>query len=210
MKLYDFTLAPNAKRVRVFMAEKGVSVPAVQVQIRDREQFTDAYRRINPLSVVPALELDDGTVITESIAICRYFEEVQPAPPLFGTGAVERAQIEMWNRRAELFGFMPAGEAVRNSVPLFADRGLAGVPGGVPQIPALVSRGKNAMLRFLRILDPHLADNEFLAGKQFSVADITGHIAISFAGRAEITIPDDCPNVARWYGTVGARPSAEA
>ena len=210
MKLHDFTLAPNPKRVRMFLAEKGVSVPTVQVNARAGEQFTDSYRKINPFTVVPALELDDGTVIAESIAICRYFEETHPEPPLFGTGAVERARVEMWNRRAEFNAYLAAADAVRNSTPLFEGRGVPGVRGGVPQIPDLVPRARATMDRFLRLVDPHLADNEFFAGARFSMADIIGYVALWFGARADIAIPDACANVRRWFDAVAARPSAEA
>lgn len=210
MKLYDFALAPNPKRVRVFLAEKGLSVPAVQVNVRERAQFAESYKRVNPFSMVPALELDDGTVVCESVAICRWFEETHPDPPLFGEGALERARVEMWNRRAEIHGYMSAADAVRNAAPMFEGRGLPGTVGGVPQIPELAARGRAALERFLRLLDPHLAAAEFLAGARFSIADITGYIAIWFAGRGGMTIPEDCANVRRWFDAVAARPSAEA
>ncbi len=126
MKLYEFTLAPNPRRVRMFLAEKGVNIPTVQVNVRERQQFTDEFAKINPFAVVPVLELDDGTCIGESVAICRYIEALYPEPPLFGTGAKDQAIVEMWNRRAELEGFMAAGEAARNALPLFTDRRVAG------------------------------------------------------------------------------------
>ena len=210
MKLYDFTIAPNPKRVRMFLSEKNISVETVQINVRERAQFADSYRKVNPFSVVPALELDDGTVICESVAICRYFEEVSPRPALFGEGPLERAQVEMWNRRAELLGYLPAADAVRNSAPLFEGRGVPGVTGGVPQIPALADRSRSVLDRFFRIVDPHLADNEFLAGAKLSIADITGYIAIWFAARADISVPHDCENVIRWYDEIAARPSADA
>ncbi len=210
MKLYDFGLAPNPRRVRMFLAEKSIEVPMVQVNTREREQFSDEFRAVNPFSVVPVLELDDGTRIGESAAICRYFEEIQPAPPLMGVDAKDKAIVEMWDRRAEIHGFMAAGDAVRNSAPMFEDRALAGEPSGVPQIPALVERGKAVVDRFLHKIDPHLAENEFLAGARFSIADITLTCAIGFAARAEIAMPDACSNVARWYAAMTARPSASA
>jgi glutathione S-transferase len=153
MKLYDFALAPNPRRVRMFLAEKGVEVPSVQVNTREREQFSGAFRAINPNCQVPALELDDGTIITESVAICRYFEETHPEPPLIGRDTVDRAIVEMWNRRVEFDGYLAVAEAVRNSLPMFEDRALSGVPGGVPQIPALAERGKATFGRFLTRID---------------------------------------------------------
>ena len=210
MKLYDFAPAPNPKRVRMFLAEKGISVPSVQVNVREREQFTEAFRMINPFCTIPVLELDDGSTICESVAICRYFEETHPAPALFGEGAAERAEVEMWNRRAELLGYLPAADAVRNSAPMFADRGTPGVPGGVPQIPDLVARGRAGLERLLHAVDGRLSGLEFLAGSRFSIAEITLYVAIWFAARADIAIPANCENVRRWYDAVASRPSAEA
>ena len=196
MKLYEFAIAPGPRRVRIFIAEKGIEIPSVQINTRERQQFTDEYRA--------------GTSIGESVAICRYLEETHPEPSLMGRDAKEKAVIEMWNRQAELEGYLAAVEAVRNSAPMFEDRGVAGVTGGVPQIPALAERGKQSMGRFFAKLDRRLADSSHLAGDRFSIADITAFVTIDFAKRAEIEIPDDCPNVARWFAEVGARPSAEA
>ena len=210
MKLYDFAPAPNPKRVRMFLAEKGLSVPTVQVQLREGAQFAESYRKLDPFSLAPALELDDGAVVCESVAICRWFEETHPSPPLFGEGALERARVEMWNRRAELQGFLPVADVVRNTAPMFADRALPGFESGVPQIPELAARGRATFARFLRLLDPHLADNEFLAGENFSIADITAWIALRFGVRGELGIPEDCAHVRRWHDAVAARPSAEA
>lgn len=210
MKLYDFTLAPNPRRVRMFLSEKGIEIPAVQINTREAEQFSDSYKAVNPNGVVPTLELDDGTCIGESVAICRYFEETHPDPPLMGRDAKDKAIVEMWNRRAEIEGYLSAAEAFRNALPAFEDRALPGVTSGVPQIPALVERGKASMDRFFHKLDAQLADNQFVAGDTFSIADITAFVAIDFAKRVEIEIPDDCRNVARWFAEVSARPCASA
>ena len=210
MKLYDFALAPSPRRVRMFLVEKGIDIPMVQVNIRQRKQFDESYRAVNPDCVVPTLELDDGTCIGESMAICRYLEETHPEPALMGRSAVEKALIEMWNRRAEFGGYLAAAEALRNDAPMFEDRGLPGVAGGVPQIPALVARGKQTMGRFLERLDRQLAGNRHVAGDGFSVADITAYITVDFAKRAEIEIPASCAHAARWFSEVGERPSAAA
>lgn len=210
MKLYDFSLAPNPRRVRMFLAEKGVEIPSVQINTREREQFSAAFKAVNPRCIVPALELDDGTCIVESVAICRYIEEIHPAPALFGSDAKEKALVEMWNRHAEFDGFGAVGEMVRNSAPMFEDRGLAGLPGGVPQIPALVERGRQTMDRFLVFLNGHLEGNAFLAGDNFSIADITAFVAIEFSQRASYEVPSRLSHVKRWHGEIAARPSAKA
>ncbi len=210
MKLYDFSLAPNPRRVRMFLAEKGVDIPTVQINTREREQFSDSFKTVNPRCIVPALELDDGTCIVESVAICRYIEETHPTPALFGSDAKEKALVEMWNRHAEFDAVGAAGEMIRNSAPMFEDRGLAGLPGGVPQIPALVERGRQTFDRFLGLLNGHLEGNAFLAGDNFSIADITAFIAIEFSQRANCEVPSGLAHVKRWHGEVGARPSAAA
>ena len=210
MKLYDFSLAPNPRRVRMFLAEKGIDVPMVQINTREAEQFSDAFRKVNPRSTVPALELDDGTVLTESISICRYFEETQPEPVLMGRTATEKAVVDMWNRRAEIECYAPAADVVRNSLDMFKDRGLPGMPGGVPQIPALAERGRATFARFIERTDQHLAGNQFLAGDAFSIADITAYIAIDFAKRGELEVPAACTNMLRWQSEIAARPSASA
>lgn len=210
MKLYDFELAPNPRRVRMFLAEKGVTIPTVQVNVRNREQFTPEFIKLNPFCVVPVLELDDGTCIGESVAICRYVEVLHPEPPLMGRDAREQGIIEMWDRRAELEGMNAAGEAVRNLAPMFDGRGIAGVSDGFAQIPALVERGKKRMARFFDLWNTQLANNAFVAGPEFSIADITSFIAIEFSKRAEITIPAQCKHVARWHEAMSQRPSAKA
>jgi len=210
MKLYDFSLAPNPRRVRMFLAEKGVDIPLVEINTREFAQFSDEYQAKCPQSVVPMLELDDGTCITESVAICRYVEETNPEPPLMGRDTKDRAIVEMWNRRVEIEGYLSAAEAVRNGLPLFEDRGITGQRSGVPQIPALVARGKQSMERFYNMLDAQLADNAFIAGDHFTIADITAFVTAEFAKRIEIEIPENCTNVRRWHADIAARPSVDA
>ena len=194
----------------MFLAEKGMDIPSVQVNTREREQFSDNFKKVSPRSIVPVLELDDGTCIAESVAICRYVEEIQPDPPLFGRDAREKALVEMWSRHAEADGYGAAGQMIRNSAPMFADRGVAGVPGGVPQIPALAERGRQTLDRFITYLDGHLADNTFLAGDNFSIADITAFIGVEFSQRADYELPANTDHVKRWRDAVAARPSAAA
>lgn len=211
MKLYDFSLAPNPRRVRMFLAEKSVEIPLVEVNTREKAQFAESFDRVNPLRAIPVLELDDGTCIAESVAICRYIEEMYPEPPLMGIDARDKAIVEMWNRRVELVGYAAASEAVRNALPMFEDRGLSGVSGGVPQIPALVERGKQTLGRFFGLLDQQLVDNPFVAGSAFTIADITAFVTIEFAKRVDVEIPGTgADNVLRWYGEIASRPSAAA
>jgi glutathione S-transferase len=210
MKLYDFKMAPNPQRVNMFVAEKGIDIPTVEINTRERAQFTDSFKAVNPVSQVPVLELDDGTCISESMAICRYLEELHPEPVLFGRDAKERALVEMWSRRAEFMGYLSAADMLRNSSPVFEDRGLPGVPGGVPQIAELVERGRNSMARFFAHFDDRLGDTQFVAGDAFSVADITTFVTIRFAGRVEVAPPAACANIARWLAEVESRPSASA
>lgn len=211
MKLYDSKLAPNPRRARIFMAEKGIDCDTVQVDIIQGENLSDDFLAINPRGVLPTLVLDDGTVLDESVAICRYLEEIQPQPPLMGTDPVSKAHIEARQRHMEFDGLMGAAEAFRNSFPGFANRGLPGSAGAVDAVPALVERGSNTVRRFYQRLNEDLGESEFVAGDIFSIADITALCVIDFAaGAARLPIPDDCENLKRWHAAVSARPSAAA
>ncbi len=194
----------------MFLAEKGIEVPMVQVNTREREQFSDWFQKINPRGTVPVLELDDGTLIGESVAICRYFEEIQPEPALMGRGAAGRAVVEMWQRRAEIECIGAVGEVLRNTLPMFEDRALAGVPSGVPQLADLAARGRVSFGRFLERLDERLGESPFIAGPAFTIADITTYVAIETAGRVEMGASESAANVLRWQSEVAARPSATA
>ena len=211
MKLYDSTMAPNPRRVRVFMAEKGVDCENIHVDIIKGANRDESFLSINPRGLLPTLVLDDGTVIDETVAICRYIEETHPEPPLLGSDAISKAHIEARQRHMEFDGLLAAADAFRNSFPGFASRGLAGNAGSVDAIPALAERGKNAMLRFYDSLDTALNGSAFIAGETFSIADITALCTIDFAaGAARVPIPEHCSNVQRWHAEVSARPSAEA
>ena len=211
MKLYDSTLAPNPRRVRMFMAEKGVDYENIQVDIIKGDNLNESFLSINPRGLLPTLVLDDGTVIDETVAICRYIEEMHPEPALLGTDAISKANIEARQRHMEFDGLLAAADAFRNSFPGFSSRGLAGNAGSVDAIPALAERGKNAMLRFYESLNAALDDSAFVAGETFSIADITALCTIDFAaGAARLPSPDQCSNVQRWHAEVSSRPSAEA
>ena len=203
MKLYDGGRAPNPRRVRIFLAEKGISVPLVPVDMGAMGHRSPEVASRNPLRRLPVLELDDGTIITESVAICRYFEETHPEPPLFGTGAVGKAKVEMWQRRMELNFLSAVASAFRHLHPAMKEW-------EIPQIAEWGEANKPKVLDFLAFLDRELADRQFIAGDTFSIADITGMIGIDFMKPARIAVPDECANVRRWYAAVASRPSAAA
>ncbi len=203
MKLFDGGKAPNPRRVRVFLAEKGIEIPLEPVDMGAMGHRGAEVTQRNPLQRLPVLELDDGTVLTESVAICRYFEELHPEPALFGRGALGKAKVEMWQRRMELNLLMCVAQAFRHMHP-------AMVEWEVPQVAAWGEANKPRALAFLKILDEELAQREFAAGDEYSIADITGMIAVDFMKPARIALPEDLANVRRWYAALRARPSAEA
>ena len=203
MKLYDGGRAPNPRRTRIFLAEKGIKLPMEPIDLGAMQHRSAAYAAVNPIQRVPALELDDGTVITESIAICRYFEEIQPDPPLFGRGALEVARVEMWNRRLELHFLFPVSHVFRNSHPAMKEM-------EVPQVPAWAEANKPRVLEFIALLDRELVGRPFVAGDKFTVADITGLVAVDFMKPAKLAVPDELKNLKRWHAEVSARPSAAA
>jgi glutathione S-transferase len=209
MKLYEFALAPNPRRVRVFLAEKDIMVPMVQVNLREQEQLKPDFLAINPFATLPVLELDDGRRIAETIAICRYFEAVQPEPRLFGHDPYEMGAVEEWQRHCELEGTAAVAEGFRNSTPGMKGRAVTGQH-GYEQIPELAERGKARAMRFFELLDGRLAKQQFVASDRYSVADITALIAHDFGTRTKVITLDHLPNLKRWYEAVSTRPSAKA
>jgi glutathione S-transferase len=201
MKLYDGGKAPNPRRVQIFLKEKGIEIEKVQLDINALEPRTEEFAKLNPTKTVPALELDDGTVISETIAICRYFEETHPEPNLFGHSALEKAQIEMWQRRVEFYFLMPIA---------FAFRHLH--PGAITIEPVQVAEwgemNKGRALNFASVIDRQLQKNANIAGDRFSVADITLFTACQFMRPARLAIPEECAAFTAWFEKVGARPSA--
>jgi glutathione S-transferase len=209
MKLYDYQLAPNPRRVRIFLAEKGITVPTVQVDLRAGEQFTPEFRSINPECTVPVLEFDDGRRLAEVIAICLYFELAHPEPALTGVSAQDRAIVADWHHRIERQGFWAVGDAFRNSAPGLKGRALPG-PDDYEQIPALAERGRARTARFFEMLDGHLAGRQFIASDRYTIADIIALVTVNFAARISLAIPEGCNDLRRWHETVSARPSAAA
>jgi glutathione S-transferase len=203
MKLYDGGRAPNPRRVRVFLAEKGIAVPLVPVDMGAMGHKGAEITGRNPLQRLPVLELDDGTILTESIAICRYFEALHPEPVLFGKGALEMAQIEMWQRRMELNLLASVAAVFRHLHPAMLEW-------EVPQVKEWGEANRPKALDFLAILDKELAGREYAAGDKYSVADITGLIAVDFMKPAKLQVPEELSNVKRWHAALQARPSALA
>jgi glutathione S-transferase len=203
MKLYDGGRAPNPRRVRIFLAEKGVTVPTEQIDLGQLQQRSDAYTAINPMQRVPALQLDDGTVIAESIAICRYFEALNPDPPLFGRGALDSALVEMWNRRAELHLLFPVASVFQHLHPAMKVMVQ-------PQVAEWGEANKPRVMAFLQFLDSELKARPFIAGETYTVADITAMVAVEFMRVSKLAVPDELAHVRRWYDAVAARPSAKA
>lgn len=209
MKFYDCATAPSPRRVRIFLAEKGITVPTVQVNLRDGEQFSTAFRAVNPDGTVPVLQLDSGRCIADIIGICRYFEETQPTPALMGIDAEDKAVVEMRQRWCEREGFYAAMDAFRNATSGLKGRGLPG-PDDYEQIPALAERGRARLGHFSERLDALLVRSEFIAGERYSVADITALVSIDFASWRKLKPPEELSHLKRWYAAVSARPSAKA
>ena len=209
MKLYDHPQAPNPRRVRIFLAEKGIEVPTETVDLMAGENRKPAYLAVNPAGTVPCLELDDGTRIAESVAICRYFEALRPDPPLMGVDARDQAFVEMRHRQAELHGILPAGEMLRNRSRRFENRALAG-PRPFAQIPELAERARTRLELFFAWLDGVLADGDFVAGPRYGIADIAALVAVDFASWSKAAPDPGQTRLAAWYERVSARPSARA
>jgi glutathione S-transferase len=196
--------------VRIFLAEKGLSIPFIPIDLSKGEQHSAAYRAINSRRVVPTLVLEDGTGIGEVPAILRYLEEIHPQTPLHGESAKERALVTMWERRVEQEGFASVMEAVRNTVPGLKGRAIAG-PYDYDQIPALVERSKLRVKNLLADLDARLTEVPFVAGGHYSIADITALVTVDFAAKAiSVPRPDEHAALRRWYELVSKRPSASA
>lgn len=200
MLLYDGGRAPNPRRVQIFLAEKNIEIEKVQVDINALDQKSDEFTKINPMQRLPVLILGDGTAISESVAICRYFEEIQPDPPLMGINAKDKAIVEMWQRRMELNLMLPIAQAFRHLHP-----GAAHLEG--TQIAEWGEINKPRAIECMKILDAELGTREFIAGEQFTIADITGIVACQFLKPARIEIPEDMENLSRWFKEMCSRPS---
>lgn len=202
MKLYDLNAGSNPRRVRIYLAEKGLEVPMQQIDMMGHENEAPDYLKINPLGKMPALVLDDGTILTESMAICRYFEELNPEPPMFGRDALEKAQIEMWNRRAELEVAIPTAQCFQNTHEFWKDR--------IEQVPAWGEACKAKVFDRLRMFDAHMEGRKFLATSDYTVADISLQCGILLGKAVGIRVPDELENLSAWWQRVTSRPTARA
>jgi len=209
MILYDCATAPSPRRARMVIAEKGIAVDIRQVDLRGGEQFGAAFRAINPGATVPVLALEDGTTLTENIAIAAYLEDVHPNPPLFGTTATERALVFQWNAIAESQGAMALAETLRNGSPPMANRALPG-PLNLAQIPELAERGRTRLTAFKDMLNTHLEDRDWIALDTFSYADITAFVFLDYARVVKMSVDDAHPALLRYMDRVRTRPSAAA
>ena len=198
MRLHNFP-SPNGQRVTIFLAEKGLEIPTATVNLLEGEHLKDGYRALNSLCEVPALELDDGVVITETVAICRYLEQLHPEPPLFGTDALSQAQVEMWNRRMEHRVYGAIADVARHEFEFFAGRGQSKEYAGLRRAD---------FAKYARWLDQELSDGRpYIVGERFSVADVTGMAMLYLMDLGKYAFPEDCARMARWADSMRARPS---
>jgi glutathione S-transferase len=204
--LYDCATAPSPRRARIVLAEKNVPHQTVQVDLRNGEQLSPAYRQINPLCTVPALRIDTGQVLTDNAAIAAWAEAAYPHPPLMGDTPAAKAEVASWHWRAEFEGLLAIAEALRNSSPAMAQRALPGTV-NYAQIPALAERGLARTQQFLATLNERLAGREFIATERFTLADITAVVAVDFARVVKIKPGDAHPHVLRWRESLGRRAS---
>ena len=203
MKIYDFAFAPNPRRLRIFVAEKGLKIPVEQVDIFTGKNRTPEMLAKNPAGGLPVMELDDGTHLAESVAICRYLESLHPEPNMMGKNSREQADIEMWNRRVELGLFAAAGRAFQHTNELFKDR--------LKQFPEYGATQREAVTQQLQWLDAQIGNKPFIVGDRFTIADITAEVAVDFAAQAAgVTADPGLKNLARWHQSVSGRPSAKA
>jgi glutathione S-transferase len=202
MKLYDFVGAPNPKKLRVYLAEKGISIPVVPVNIVTGENRQPEFLQKNPLGGLPVLELDDGSYLTESLAIIEYLEELNPSPPMIGTTPRERARVRELERIAELGLLSPVAHYFQNSHPFMAGR--------LKQSPDAAENAKNRANGVLKVLDGIIGASGFVAGPRPTIADCTLFATIEFAGFAELPLDGSCRNVFGWYERFKERPSAQA
>ena len=207
MKLYTFAPAANALRVEMFLREKELKLETISVNVREDELFKEPYNSMNPFNCIPFLELENGTIITETISICRYLDEQSHSSKLFGNDTEERAIIDMWNRRIELDGFLPLLHSVRNKTSFFKGKVVPGTRTSITQSPEIVERGIEMFDILLNRIEPHLSKNKFLLGDKFTIADITSHFMFNLSNMLKIDFGQKYKNVYRWKTDLEKRTS---
>lgn len=200
MKIIEAPGAPNPRRVRIFAAEKGLDIPLEAVDLMAGDHKTEAFKRLNPYCTVPVLVLDSGEALSETVAICRYLESLQPEPALFGREGLAAARVEMWNRRMEFSILRPVAHVFRHT----HERGAKLES---PQVPEWAEANRTRAAHALALLNDQLGENAFVAGDDFTIADITAFVGVGFMKPARMTWPDGLDHLARWYETVKARDS---
>ncbi|NDW45079.1 glutathione S-transferase family protein [Ruegeria sp. PrR005] len=208
MLFYDCSTAPNPRRARMFIAEKGLTIETRDISIAKGEQLLPAFKAVNPRATIPVLVTDEGTVLTENLGIAAYLEAQFPEPPLMGRTADEKGLVMMWNAIAEQQGGMPVAEALRNSHPAFADRAIPG-PANYAQIPELAQRGLDRIGRFFDLLEERLSDSAYIACDHFTLADISTFVFVDFARVVKMRVPEGHAATQAWYEAIKARPSAQ-
>ena len=209
MKFYDCKTAPSPRRIRIFMAEKGIEVPTAQVDLGSGEQLSEEFRKINPRCTVPVLELDDGTRLSDGMAICWYLESKFPEPNLMGANAREQALVMNWHEQINTEGFLAGAEALRNFARGFHDRAITG-PRDYQQIPELAERGRERLQAFMDVLDVRLGQSAYVALDRFTMADIGAYVCVDFAGWVKIPVLEQWPQIRSWHEEITKRPSAKA
>lgn len=202
VRLYNLAAGMNPRRVRIFMAEKGIDIETVDIDMQAGENQAPEFLAKNPMGTLPVLELDDGSYLSESMAICHYLESLHPAPPLLGSSAIEKARIEMWNRRMELEILVPTSQYFRHSHPFWIGR--------VEQVADYAQQCRDKLEQRMQWLDTELANRPFIASSGYTVADITAQCAFIVAKACKVRIDDSTPNLLRWFSDVTTRPTSRA
>jgi len=208
VKFYNAAVSPSPRRARMFIAEKGLDIETIQVNMSEREQFSPEFLALNPRATTPVLVTDDGLALTENIGIAAYLEEKFPTPPLMGTNAQEKGAVLMWNAICETQGFLVLGDYIRNINPGHKGRAVTGTT-SFEQIPALAERSRHRADLFFQMLETQLSETDFLTSNEFTLADITGFVVCEFARLVKISIPEDCVKTQGWHDRIMTRPSAQ-
>ncbi len=208
MLFYDCSTAPNPRRARMFIAEKGLEIETRDISIAKGEQLSEEFRAVNPNATIPVLVTDEGTALTENLGIAAYLEARFPEPPLMGRTPDEKGSVLMWNSIVEQQGGAPIAEALRNTHPAFEGRAIPG-PVSHAQIPELAQRGTARVARFFDILEDRLTQSAFIASDVFTLADISTFVFVDFARVIKMKIPQENTATLAWFDKIAARPSAQ-